>query len=111
MTDPPELSELVPRLTRSTISDDERATLYHAAMQGHHLPLGVKRWKRVTHRKYHWKDMTTAEIKAASMAELTSDVLDGLECPGCGHHVAPHDAGPLPCDGCGNVYLVAPETP
>lgn len=88
MTDPPELSELIPRLTRSTISDDERATLYHAAMQGHQLPLGLRHWRRADRGDLHY-----------------------LECPGCGMQVMPHEPGPLSCIACSHVYLVAPETP
>lgn len=104
MTDPPELGELVPGLTRSTISDDERTALYHAAMQGHQLPLGVKHWRRVTRYGVAHPGSRVARITLPSAPTI------GLACPGCGHQVPPHDAGPLPCDGCAGVYLVAPET-
>lgn len=109
--DQPELAALIPGLTRSTITDDERSALYHAAMSGHQLPLGVRRWKQRTHREYHWKTMTTAEIMAAKPEQLASTVIDGLECPGCGHEIPLAEPGPLACDGCGNVYLVPDAKP
>lgn len=79
--DPPELDALIPSLTRSTITDDERAALYAATMAGYQLPIGCRQWKR--------------------------DALSRrLECPGCGMQVTPHEPGPLACISCAHVYLV-----
>lgn len=92
--DPPELAALIPGLTRSTITDDERAALYHAAMSGHQLPLRCRRWKA----SGDWLDPTSDSGPRY--------VIETLQCPGCGHQTKPAETGPLACDGCGNVYLV-----
>lgn len=84
--------------TQPTITGDEQTLLYEAARAGYDLPLQTRRWRLLTHWEY------------PSGPPWQIRVVDGYECPGCGHH-AMNPAlppGPLPCDGCSHVYIIPP---